>query len=109
MKFQFNTHIAHKGVQDTMLDIEDLCRRHPQISVEYQGKEDGTVIEASEEALQELLDGVKEDRDELFDEMVDASSNSRVAELEEERKHLKHVRNKFRRLIEDADHKWRID
>lgn len=108
MKFRMVSHQASDTVSDTMVSIESMCRDHESIRVDYQGK-DGTVVEAPASALEDLIADVEEERERLWQCMVDADRNSKVDDYEEKRNEWKSVRIQLERLVENDDHKWRVD
>lgn len=108
MDFRINSYKANDYESDILLMIEDMCRNHSDITVDYQGK-DGVLITAPESAIRDIIDTVKEDREEYFHKMAETESQSKVDDYEEKRKELKSVRNRLQNLVEDTDHKWRTE
>lgn len=108
MEFRINSHKANDYESDILVTIEQLCRNHSDITVDYQGK-DGTVITASESAIRDIIAEVKDDREEYSHKMADTDSLSQVDDYEEKRKELKSVRNRLQNLVEDSSHQWRED
>lgn len=106
MKLQAKTHSVR---DECFIRVETRARCKDALTVDYRGENGGTVITGPEEAFQEILRDIKAQRQEYWEEMVNADSNSSVDRLEKKRRSLRTERNGLRNAIENPNHRWRED
>lgn len=91
---------------EQFLTIETLARRIEGLDVDYRGQ-GGTVIEGSEKNFRKIVKNIEDERDKIWDQMTDGTSNRKATELDDKRIDLRNARNRLKDALSNPEHEWR--